>query len=66
MFLKRPKNKRFEYIPRFYIPEKDAEERRKRKLGFRDYRKYNRKGTNKIIIWILAILIILWFILKYN
>lgn len=66
MFIKRPKNKRFEYIPRFYVPERDEEERRKRKLGFRQFRKFNKKGTNNIIFWALAILLIIWFIVKFN
>lgn len=66
MFMKRPVNKRFEYIPRFYVPEKDKEERRKRKLGFRNYRKYHRKGTSSLIIWLIGILIVLWFIIKYG
>lgn len=65
MFFKRSKNKRFEYMPRFYVPEHDEEERRKRRLGFRQFRKYNKKGTNKIIFWALAILLIIWFIVKY-
>ncbi len=66
MFFKRPKNKKFEYIPRFYVPEKDQEERRKRKLGFRNYRKYKQKGVSSIVIWAIGILIILWFIIKYS
>ncbi len=66
MLMKRPKNRKFEYIPRFYNPENDIDERRKRKLGFRNYRKYQKRGASSIIIWAVVILIILWFIIKYN
>ncbi len=66
MFFKRPVNKKFDYIPRFYVPEQDQQERRKRKLGFRNYRKYKQKGISSIVIWFLGILIILWFIIKYG
>lgn len=66
MFFKKPINKKFDYIPRFYVPEKDQEERRKRKLGFRNYRKYQQKGVSSIIIWLIGIIIILWFIIKFN
>jgi hypothetical protein len=65
MFIKKPTHKKFEYIPRFYKPEKDSEERRKRKLGFRHFRKYSQKGTSSILIWLISIFIILWFIIKY-
>jgi hypothetical protein len=66
MFFKRPSYKRFEYIPRFYNPNKDLEERRKRKLGFRKNRRYQQKGSIKIIIWAILIFIILWFINKFS
>ncbi|MCS7054002.1 MAG: hypothetical protein NZM09_09765 [Ignavibacterium sp.] len=67
MLMKRPTYRRFEYIPRFYNPDKDEQERRKRKLGFRNYRRFDRrKGVNKIIIWAIAIIIIAWFISKYS
>jgi hypothetical protein len=66
MLMRKPQHRKFEYVPRFYDPTKDPEERRKRKLGFRNYRKHGRKGKSNIIIWLVAIVIILWFILKYS
>ena len=66
MFIKKPQHRKFEYIPRFYVPEKDQEERRKRKLGFRSYKKFQKRGFSSILILLIGILIILWFIIKYG
>lgn len=58
MFMKKPQYKRFDYTPRFYKPELDEEERRKRRLGFRYVRtSYRKKATNPII-WIVLIILI--------
>lgn len=66
MFLKKPQNRKFEYIPRFYVPEHDKDERRKRKLGFRNHRKFKKRGVSSIILWLISIIIIIWFIIKYK
>jgi len=34
MLMKKPQHRIFDYPPRFYKPEQDKGERRKRKLGF--------------------------------
>ena len=69
MFMKRPKHKVFEYIPRFYNPEEDEElkerERRKRRLGFRRNMKIKRRRGSTVIYLGLIILIIYLF-LKFN
>lgn len=65
MFFRKPTHKKFDYQPRFYNPNKDKEEKRKERLGFRtNYR--NKSKTKKPIGLILMLVIILYFFLKYN
>jgi len=45
--MKRPRHRVFDYPFRFYKPEEDEQERRKRKLGFTSYRKY--KHQKKVL-----------------
>ena len=63
MFMKRPRHRVFDYTPRFYAPEADEKEKKKRKLGFSRQIKSKRKSTNPII-WIVLILLIILAILK--
>ncbi len=63
MFMKRPRHRVFDYPPRFYSPETDEQERRKRKLGFRRERKHISKKRNPVI-WGLFILAVIYIILK--
>jgi hypothetical protein len=64
MFFKKPRNRVFEYIPRFYKPEDDPDEKRKRKLGFRRQLGVikRKKGSLKLIVFLLVVLYLyLWF-----
>lgn len=62
---KKPTYKRFDYQPRYYKPELDEEEKRKRRLGFRS--NFRNKVQKKIPIhFIIMLLIILFLLLKYN
>jgi len=65
MFMKRPAHRKFDYQPRYYKPEFDEDERRKRRLGFRSSL---RKNSNTKIPWpyIIMLGIILFIFLKYN
>lgn len=62
MFIKKMKNKKFEYEPRYYKPEQDQEERRKRKLNFRTGLKSS-KGKSSIY-YLTFILILIYVIIK--
>lgn len=62
MFLNKPTNKKFNYQPRFYIPEKDDKERKKRKLGFRNHRSTRKKGKSSLY-WIIFFAIIAYLYL---
>ena len=65
MFIKKPSHRKFEYSPKYYKPELDEEEKRKRRLGFRS--KFREKTSpKKPILFIGMFLIILYIFLKYN
>ena len=63
MFMKKPRHRVFDYLPRFYKPETDENERRKRRLGFTRQQKINRKKKSPII-WLLFVIAIIYIILK--
>lgn len=63
MFFKKPRHRIYEYIPRFYKPESDPNERRKRKLGFKRQLGINKSKKNsfRLIALILVVLYLyLW------
>jgi uncharacterized membrane protein (DUF106 family) len=63
MFMRKIQNKVFDYQPRFYKPEEDEVERRKRKLNFRSSRNL-RKKTRSPLLWIVIIGIVIFVYLK--
>lgn len=63
MFMKKPSHRVFDYSPRFYNPNLDDKERRKRKLGFSSHRKKIREKRNPLI-WIFLLLIVIYIYLK--
>ncbi len=65
MFIKKPKHKVFDYSPRFYNPEKDPVEKRKKKLGFKKELKSLRKKRSPVI-WILFIMAAFYIYLKFS
>ncbi|WP_304144667.1 hypothetical protein [Ignavibacterium album] len=66
MFMKRPQYRKFDYTPRFYKPELDEEERRKRKLGFRSTRMSTRKKAINPLIWLIMILLIIFILIRFG
>jgi len=65
MFIKRPKHRIFDYSPRFYNPENDPVEKRKKKLGFKRQLKSIRKKRSPVI-WILFIVVVIYIYLKLS
>ena len=65
MFFKKTRHRVFDYTPRFYDPEKDEIERRKRKLKFSSNRSIKRK-TKSPVIWIAIIIMIIYLIVKFG
>ncbi len=65
MLIKKPKHKTFDYQPRYYKPEIDRSEIRKRKLGFRS--SFNKSVKKRSpIVFILLLIIVLYLIIKYQ
>ena len=65
MLFKKPKHRVFDYQPRYYKPEEDASERRKRKLGFKNNLRSQKKSSSFLILLILLILVIYVIYLLY-
>jgi ATP/ADP translocase len=65
MFMKKPRHRIFDYTPRFYKPEQDEKERRKRKLGFQRQRKILRHKRSPIL-WLLLIILVIYIYLKFT
>ena len=63
MFMKKPRHRVFDYTPRFYDPDTDPAERKKRRLGFRSHRKHISRRKSPVI-WIILIFIIIFILLK--
>lgn len=65
MLMKRPKHRVFDYPARFYKPEEDERERKKRRLGFSRQRKFQPRKRSPVI-WIVLLIIIIYFIIKFS
>lgn len=63
MLAKKPLHRIFDYEPRFYKPEEDPDELRKRKLGFRSASKAKRKKKSPYI-WLVFFGIVMYMYLK--
>ena len=62
MLFKKPRHRVFDYTPRFYKPEKDEQERKKRKLGFRRNSIKKRQKRSPIIWGIMVVLVIIVYL----
>lgn len=65
MFMRSPRNRVFDYPPRFYKPEEDPEERKKRKLNFRQGRKHSRKRKSTVY-WVVLFFLILYLYFRFT
>jgi len=65
MLMKNPQHRIFDYPPRFYKPEQDEDERRKRKLGFRKHLKIKRKKRSALR-WLVIFLMVVVILLKLS
>jgi hypothetical protein len=63
MFMKRPRHRVFDYPPRYYKPESDEQEKRKRRLGFSRQRHFKPKRRNPII-WLVFLFVAIYIYLK--
>lgn len=65
MFFKKPPHRIFDYTPRFYKPEDDKDEKRKRRLGFKRQLKMSRKKRSPMI-WLVLIVLAVYIYLKLS
>lgn len=66
MFFKRPQHRVFDYTPRYYKPENDPAEKRKQKLNFRSGGKKYLKKNNKVYLFIITFIVVLFFYLRFQ
>jgi len=65
MFIKKPRHRVFDYTPRFYNPEEDQKEKRKKKLGFKRQLKSGRKKRSPLI-WVIFVVVAIYIYLKLS
>lgn len=66
MLMKKPEYKRFEYIPRYYKPEKDKQQKLKER--FEIVRKSNlyKRNYRNIYFYLIIIIFIIYLLIKSN
>ncbi len=62
MLFKRPAYRRFEYSPRYYNPDRDPENVRRREMRFE---RKTRRGRNRPIYWVIGMLILTYIIFTW-
>ncbi len=65
MLMKKPRHRIFEYLPRFYKPSEDPQEKLKKRLGFQSSRKFKHRKKSPII-WIVFIIAVIFIIIKLS
>lgn len=65
MFFKRLQPKQFDYIPRFYDPDKDPEEKLRRKLGFSRKRRL-KKNVRSPLYWLVLLILVIYLYLRFS
>ena len=65
MFMKKPSHRVFDYPARFYKPDTDETEKRKKRLGFSRKIKSNRRKKSPLL-WILLVIIVVFIYLKLS
>ncbi len=58
MFLRKPQYHRFEYLPRFYDPDKDAREDFRRKM--RRERSTQRRKARPVVWWLIVAALVVY------
>ena len=65
MLMKKPAHRVFDYIPRFYKPERDELNKKRKRIKFNSVRKYQ-KHKKSTVIWLVLIILILYIYLKLS
>ena len=65
MLMKKPRHRVFDYTPRFYKPERDELNKKRKRIKFNSVRKYQ-KRKKSTVIWLVLIILILYIYLKLS
>ena len=65
LFMKKPNYRKFDYQPRYYKAEEDEQEKRKRRLGFRSERHFQKKKRTPLY-WFIIFAIVLYIYLQFG
>lgn len=65
MLMKRPKHRVFDYTPRFYKPEHDEINKKRKKINFNNVRKVQRKRRSPVI-WLILVVLLFYLYLKLS
>jgi hypothetical protein len=65
MLMKKPRNRVFDYTPRFYNPQTDKDEKIKRRLGFTRKTKALRKNRSPFF-WLIILAFVIYLYLKFS
>lgn len=65
MLMKKPRHRVFDYTPRFYKPERDELNKKRKRIKFNSVRKYQRRKKSTVI-WFVLIILILYIYLKLS
>ena len=65
MLMKKPRNRVFDYTPRFYDPKTDKDEKLKRRLGFSRKSKALRKNRSPLF-WFVILAFVIYLYLRFS
>lgn len=66
MLMKKPEHKKFEYIPRYYNPDKDKEQNLKDKFEIARHSHLLKRKNNKLFIYFVLITIIIYLAIRFG
>lgn len=65
MLMKRPKHRVFDYTPRFYKPEHDEINKKRKKMNFNSVKNFQRKKRIPVI-WLVLVVLLIYLYLKLS
>jgi len=66
MLMKKPEHKKFEYIPRYYKPEKDETQKFKDKFEIVRKSYSFKKKNNRLILYFILVLVIIYLAIRFG
>jgi len=63
MFMKRPKHKDFDYIPKYYDPDRDPELKRRERYKFRSNTRRGKRPPFLLLLLLFLAVVVILFVL---